>query len=357
VQGKQLLQPTISSTSLLFSEMAEVVGCKKEVGLFEVPDEILHNVFTFIANSPCQIGPSVCWKLRHLSTQWRENLDAERHDLWALATCDLSCDSYTHQTHDFAELKSKSTKFKSKKRSTSSAGSCSKRVKTGDENSTRRSTRLRASTPKESYIHAYNLTLSRTETAIMQLAEYTHSPKDSLTFAKLRNLVLVHGPVAINQRVRTGGTFLVEVCRARHVHEGVILKCVKLLINEYGANPNVPSAEFASAKAVVIQRPGNATSQTACSTSTIGTELYPLIIAAARGMPTVVKYLLESGADREVRGSCKFKLFSSKRSIKGDNLTALEFASKMLKEEKANGLGASDLKGLLKVVRLLDPTM
>lgn len=334
--------------------MAEAIALKKEVGLFEVPDEILHNVFTFIANSPCQLGPSVCWNLRHLSKQWRDSLDTERHDLWALATCDLSCDSYTLQKRDVANTK---TNKKSKKRSIASAGSFSKRVKTGDDTSTRRSTRLRASTPKESYIHAYNLTLSRTETAIMQLSEYAHSLKDSLTFAKLRNLVLVHGPVAINQRVRTGGTFLVEVCRARHVHEGVILKCIKLLIDEYGASPNVPSAEFASAKAVVIQGPGNATSKTACSTSTIGSELYPLIIAAARGMPTVVKYLLESGADKSVRGSCKFKLFSSKKSIKGDNLTALEFAWKMLNEEKSNGLRTSDLKGLVKVVQLLDPTM
>ena len=334
--------------------MSDIIPTKKEVGLFEVPDEILHSVFTFIASSPCQIGPNLCWILRHLSKQWKQSLDAERHDLWALATCDLACDSYTHQARGGTEKKA----GKSMKRPAASQVSSSKRLKSGDEAVSRRSTRLRASTPKESYIHAYNLTLSRTETAVLQIAEYAHSSKDSLTYAKLRNLLLIHGPVAINQRVRTGGTFLVELCRARHIYEGVILKCIKLLIEDYGANPNVPSAEFSSAKNVIIQGPGNATSKTACSTSTIGTELYPLIIAAARGMPKVVKYLLESGADKTVRGSCKFKLFSNpKKGVRGDNLTALEFAWKMLQEEKSNGLRSSDMKGLVKAVQHLDPTM
>lgn len=337
--------------------MPQGIPLKKEVGLFDVPDEILHNIFTFVASSPCQIGPNLCWNLRHLSRQWRNSLDKERLDLWMLATCDLECDSYKHQTRH-NDVASTITGKPSKRGAASPATSSSKRHKSGDAIVSRRSTRLRASTPKESYIHAYNLTLSRTETAIFQVAEYAHSAKDSLTFAKLRNLLLVHGPVAINQRVRTGGTFLVEVCRSRHIYEGVILKCVKHLIEDYGANPNVPSAEFSTAKNVVIQRPGNATSKTACSTSTIGTELYPLIIAAARGMPTVVKYLLKSGADDTVRGSCKFKLFSNpKKSIKGENLTALEFAEKMLREEMSNGLRKSDMKGLMKVITHLEQCM
>ena len=291
--------------------------------LFDLPDEILHNVFTFIANSPCLIGPSLCWNLRQLSTEWRNSLDSERRDLWALTTCDLACDSYTCRSSDYTALETMLTKKKVGKRTAAwSASSSSKRARSGEEaSSARRSTRLRASTPKESYIHAYNLTLSRTETAVLQIAELGHSPKDSLTFAKLRNLLILHGPVAVNQRVRTGGTFLVEVCRARHVYEGVILKCIKHLIQEYGANPNIPSAEFASGKTVTIQGPSrnSTTSKTACSTSTVGCELYPLIIAAARGMHTVVKYLLESGADKSLRGSCRFKLFSNpKKSIKGE---------------------------------------
>lgn len=339
--------------------MSEGMGAKKrEVGLFEVPDEILHNVFTFVANSPCLIGPSVCWNLRHLSKDWKNSLDTDRTDLWALATSDLECDSYCIGAAGGAVASTSSSKRKktSKKRPTAAPASPSKRMKSDNDDLARRSTRLRASTPKESYIHAYNMTLSRTETALLQIAEWGQSPKDSLTFAKLRNTLLLHGPIAINQRVRTGGTFLVEVCRARHIYEGIILKCIKLLIEEYGANPNVPSAEFSSGKKITIQ--GQSTNNSDYSTSSVGTELYPLIIAGARGMSSVVKYLLESGADKTCRGSCRFKLFSNpKKSAKGENLTAYEFACKMLHEEKSNGIKNSDCKGLVKVIQLLDPMM
>ena len=36
-------------------------------------------------------------------------------------------------------------------------------------------------------------------------------------------------------------------------------------------------------------------------------------------------------------------------------MTALEFAGKMLREEQSNGMRISDLKGLVKVIDLLDP--
>ena len=341
--------------------MMSAAGKKtREVGLFEVPDEILHNVFTFVANSPCLIGPSLCLNLRHLSKQWKISVDTDRHELWALAISDLVCDSYYIGAAAAGSIAVSSTSKRnkmSKKRSAAAPASPLKRIKNGNEASARRSTRLRPSTPKENYIHAYAMTMSRTEAAVLQIAEWVHSPKDSLTFAKLRNTLLLHGPVAINQRVRTGGTFLVEICRARHVYEGVILKCAKLLIEEYGANPNVPSAEFSSGKKVIIQSQSkNGPSISDYSTCTVGTELYPLIVAAARGMSSVVKYLLESGADKTCKGSCRFKLFSNpKKSVKGENLTAHEFACKMLHEEKSNGIKKSDCKGLVKTIELLDP--
>eukprot|EP00804_Cyclotella_cryptica_P029000 CCRYP_012405-RA/>CCRYP_012405-RA protein AED:0.21 eAED:0.22 QI:0/0/0/1/0/0/2/0/314 len=308
--------------------------------LIELPDEILHAVFTFVANSPCLVGPCLCWNLRQLSEEWRDDLDTGRHDLWALAASDLSSDSYSHDLCHAVASK-KATRQRSRKRAA--------------ELSPRRSTRLRPSTPKESYIHAYNLLLSRTESAVLQIAEHAHSSKDSLTLSKLKYVLKEHGPVAVNQRVRTGGTFLVEVNRARHVSEGVILKCIKLLVEEYGANPNVPSAEFASVKNVSISRPsGNATSKTACSTSTVGNELYPLIIAAARGMPTVVKYLLDNGADASLRGSSRFRLFSNpKKTVRGEGLTALEFAQRMWDEEMRNGLERRDMKGLQRTLDCL----
>mmetsp|Transcript_5582 Transcript_5582/g.11057 ORF Transcript_5582/g.11057 Transcript_5582/m.11057 type:complete len:101 (+) Transcript_5582:1051-1353(+) len=92
------------------------------------------------------------------------------------------------------------------------------------------------------------------------------------------------------------------------------------------------------------------------STSTVGRELYPIVIAALRGMFSVVNYLLvHGGANLNVRGSSRFRLFSNQRkSVSGVNLTALEFARKMMDGEVLIGAREEDLKGLRKVISLLE---
>jgi len=88
------------------------------------------------------------------------------------------------------------------------------------------------------------------------------------------------------------------------------LRCVRLLVGKFGANPNVPSLRI-----VILGRgnydscigsggrgsSGNAAMRP--STSTVGRELYPIVIAALRGMFSVVNYLLvHGGANLNVRG-------------------------------------------------------
>ena len=63
-------------------------------------DEILHSSFTFVADSPCLVGPCASWSLCQLSKEWRDALDTGRGDLWAFASCDLSCDSYRSSIND-----------------------------------------------------------------------------------------------------------------------------------------------------------------------------------------------------------------------------------------------------------------
>ena len=41
--------------------------------------------------------------------------------------------------------------------------------------------------------------------------------------------------------------------------------------------------------------------------------------------------------------------------IVGDNLTALEFACKVVRKERSNGIKIADLKDLVKVIHSLDP--
>ena len=228
-----------------------------------------------------------------------------------------------------------------------------KRVRTEHASSTRRSDRLRPVTPKERYIHSYNLLLSRNEGALLELQECAHSSKTPLSLSMLKKLLKKHEPIAINRRVRTGGTFLVEVVRARHVKESVILKCIMLLI-ENGANPNVPSAEVGAGFTTLPVNRQKITQSGEVRWCSTGTELYPLIIAAARGMSSVVEFLVSVGADTSLRGTSRFRLYSNPRkTVKGVDLTALEFATKMRDNEVENGAMREDLRGLIKTVQML----
>mmetsp|Transcript_4252 Transcript_4252/g.6645 ORF Transcript_4252/g.6645 Transcript_4252/m.6645 type:complete len:319 (-) Transcript_4252:60-1016(-) len=318
------------------------------MNLIELPDEIIHAIFGYVANSPSLIGPCMCYNLRPLSKQWQQVLDTRR-DLWELAIHDLSCDYYESQNTPSMHA-------------TPYTDRPFKRARTGQSSPPRRSGRLRPATSKERYIHSYNLLLSRNESALLELTELAHSSnsKKRLSFSKLKKLLKEYDPIAINRRVRTGGTFLVEVVRARHVQESVILKCMKLLIEQNGANPNVPSAEVVSGSASTIA-PVYETSAASsgevgnCLSSSTGRELYPLIIAAARGMHTVVKYLLSVDANPNLRGSSRFRLYSnSRKTVRGVDLTPLEFATKMRDNEIENGVRREDLRGLLKVISMLE---
>lgn len=324
--------------------------------LSDLPDEILHSIFTFVSDTPSYVGPCICYQLRPLSKKWKEDLDVGRGNLWALATRDLSLDYWPRNVGTAYSAHDAEVSFEESRRP-------AKRPRNYFNNSaanTRRSARIQPASPHEKYKHAYNLLMSRTETALLELTEHVHSSKKPLTLSIMKKILKEFSPIAINRRVRTGGTFLVEVCRSRHVPESVILKCVKLLIEEHGADPNVPSAEvgqgLASSTTLTLGRRSAASSEVTCYTSSQGKELYAIIIAAARAMPSVVKYLLScKNIDHTVKGSSRFRLFSNPRkSVKGVDLSALEFAMKMREEEIENEIAEAELSCLNKVIRLLE---
>ncbi|KAL7443984.1 hypothetical protein ACHAXH_009894 [Discostella pseudostelligera] len=260
--------------------------------LCTLPDEILHSIFSYVAESPSLIGSCICALMRPLSKHWRHELDTKR-DLWELAMNDLTCDYYISYEHP------NDAQTSSQQHVAPIQTSSVKRARLGSTSSPRRSNRLRPATPKERYIHSYNLLLSRNESALLELQECAHSTKKPLSLSMLKKLLKEYEPIAINRRVRSGGTFLVEVVRARHVKESVILKCAKLLI-ENGANPNIPSAEVGmgiTSKATILYDTSAASGEVGkCISSSTGAKLYPLIIAAARGMSSVVDFLLSVGA-------------------------------------------------------------
>lgn len=195
---------------------------------------------------------------------------------------------------------------------------------------TRSCKRLRR-TPVDRVRDAHKMIIENTEIAFFYLYEMVNGSRDKLSKAKLGNLLREYGPhLRVNNVVSSGGLFLVEVCRARNVKENVILKCVVDLVENQGAMVDLQSSESPQSH------------QTA------------LCVAAARGMPSVVKYLLQKGATRTILSSGRFRLHSNpKKTIRCSQCIAIQFARAMRDGEKEAGASESSLAPLDKCIRLL----
>jgi len=201
------------------------------------------------------------------------------------------------------------------------------------KNSTRRACKRLRRSPVHRVRDAHILIQDNTEIAFFYLSEMVNaSKKNSMSKAKLCRILDEYGPhLRINNVVSSGGLYLVEVCRARHVKESVILKCVQELVEERGAMVDLLTSESPRS------------SQTA------------LCVAATRGMPSVVKFLMQKGASRELRSSGRFRLHTQpKKTLRCSRVTPLEFAQAMRDAEKEAGASDRDLSDLNKCIRLLE---
>ena len=115
------------------------------------------------------------------------------------------------------------------------------------------------------------------------------------------------------------------------------MRCVKELIEQHGALPNLPAVEG--------------------STRNTAGVIPPLVVAAARGMALVVRYLLTcegSGEWMHEAGTSRFRLFTnSAKSIRG-TYTPLQFARTMRTAELEQGAKEEDLKSLNICIKLLE---
>jgi hypothetical protein len=263
--------------------------------LWELPDVLLFHIVTFLAaptrraNVLCQIA-ALCKASRHAI------LLEEERPLW-----------YTILKEDYGAIVAQ------------------------EETNRRACKRLRRS-PVHRVRDAHLLIKDNTEIAFFYLSEMTNAAsKKSLTVANLRRLIGEYGPhLRINNTVSSGGLYLVEVCRARHIRESVVLKCVQELVKQRGALVNLSTCESVNSR------------QTA------------LCVAAARAMPTVVKYLLQKGASRTVRCSGRFRLHTRpKKTVQCINSTPLEFCQAMRDAEKEVGACETAMRDLDNCLRLL----
>lgn len=205
---------------------------------------------------------------------------------------------------------------------------------TSQSTSSRASKRLRKTT-KEFVMREHIALCKRTETAHYLLTELIHNRQHPLSLLRLRALFPRDGPsLRINQRAQVGGTFLVEVCRARFVEEKAILRCVKELV-ALGASPDVSTG----------MGPG--------PNGEGG--LTPLCVAAARGMSSVVEYFTGAAvnASKELRGEGRFRLFGDGHQSLSGSFTPLGWAAAMLAAETSAGVSDLDLTPLRKCMQVL----
>ena len=180
---------------------------------------------------------------------------------------------------------------------------------------------------------AHRLISDNTEIAYFYLSEMVNctSNGNKLTKARLVSLLHEYGPnLRFNRPVSSGGLYLVEICRAKNVKETVILRCTQELVENWGIQIDLRTTE----------------SNISCQTA--------LCVAAARGLHTVVQYLIDRGAIRDILSSGRFALHTRpKKTIRCLDQTALEFATTMRDAERLEGATDDSLRGLNKSIQLL----
>lgn len=274
-----------------------------------LPEDVFYSILGFL-ECPNRIAPFVCNNLSVLSKNANQFIEKNER-LWEIILYGYA-----------VQRSNKSNRIYNPKPS--------------EDRINRKSKRLRK-TFKEQVISLHKNISLQTEFALQALSEISMSKRDSLTLSKLRSILSHFGPnLNINQRSAIGGTFLVDCCRARYVHERVILSCVKELILKHYATPNVPAVE------------GNGIR---------GYGLTSLVVASARAMPTVVKFLLSHGASANLEGTSRFRLFSNPHKSVSGTYTPLAFANKIKAAEIENNVQNEDLKLLSKCIKILERVM
>ena len=204
--------------------------------------------------------------------------------------------------------------------------------KTNRGGSTRRSCKRLRRCPIEQVRDAHKLLKDNTEIAYYHVWELAYSnQKNSLTKSKLCGILNEYGPnLMINRKMSSGGTFLVEVCRSKNTTQNSILLCVQELVEHRGASVDIPNNESANSF------------------------LTALCVAAVRGMPKVVEYLLNRGASKHIQCSARFRLFIKKsKYLRCTRATPIEFAQQMMDAEKAEGATDQDVRDLRRCIELL----
>lgn len=285
--------------------------------LLSLPDDLWYSILTF-ASAPTERAAVLCSRVAPLCSALRESVDRGRPGLWSAVL-----DEYGGGGDAVSSRKRRRT-------STTIAPPPA-----------RSSARLRPASKKDEVRAAHARLLDRTVIAHRALTELTRTAvAPTLTLGGLRWIFAHHGPsLSCDRRFSDptsysqGDTFLVECCRAAGASERIVLSCAKELVSERGARPDGP--------------PPSSSRRTT-----------PLCVAAARGMPSVVRFLLDSGADPRVEGADRFPIRRRpSRSVSG-TFAPLRIAKIVLDakiEQQKEGVDArSEIRSLRACVRILE---
>jgi hypothetical protein len=180
--------------------------------------------------------------------------------------------------------------------------------------SKRKRTHRRLYSCQELVCEAHLALSDRTEDAHMTLATTATSKHAPLTLKRLRCILKNDGELFVNRRSPSGRTFAMVCCAADYIDEGVILRCVKELVEMHGADVNILT---------------NSEEPYANRTA--------LFFALARVMPTVVEYLVQAGAFLDIKATGPFRLVSDpSKSFRG-SFSPLSFVQQLQAEESALG--------------------
>ena len=291
--------------------------------LSDIPDEILYKIISYVATSTnratiiCHVLAPLCKPLYHkLIVQSQDNISSS--SIWDILLIE-----------DYGSINN-----------SNNINSCSDQYKISNivhhsQQPTRRVCKRLCRTSIHRVRDVHMLMKSNTEIAFFYLSEMVNCTQNHNKLSKTRLVRLIneYGPnLQMNHVTSTGGLFLVEICRAKHIKENVILKCVQLLMEEYHVLPNLRTAE------------SNISYQT------------PLCVVAARGLHTIVQYLLQHPTiDINIISSGRFALYSKpKKIIRCEHCTALQFAITMRDAERIEGANENSLLGLNKCIQLLE---
>jgi len=200
---------------------------------------------------------------------------------------------------------------------------------------------------------AHTLLRNRTDDAHVALVAMADSVQEPLTLARLRRVLATGGSknsradnqnsknkmnqhsvssisrILIDRRSSFGRTFLHACCAADYVNEGVVWRCVRLLLQDHGADPN----KFTTAEHPDANRPA-------------------LFFAISRVMPKVVQELVSQGASVTVPVSGCFRWVSDPARMFTGTFTPLEFARHLRDmEEMGSSHQSNEGRSLLETQR------